>query len=473
MARRLLVILLLMQALTHLFWLSPAAHSGQLAIPWLMNNELRLFDEILEQHAPGSSWLVAVALRLTGMAPALLIRLLDTALILAFTALVHILASALARSSLAGLLAALVWAWWAPVYANVMLYFDALLAFCVLGALCLYYARSGALTTRRFFAIGLLLGAATLFKQQAWLALGLMLLWLLIREGRRGALITAVAALLLPAAQWALLLAEGAFDAYVYWNWTFNLSGLMDGAPLDGDLFRKLLLSNMLVLPFALLAWRGAGRRQVCLVLMWCASLVLLFPRFGEIHAMGHLALTAAMSGVVLARAWRGMGAWRAWDATRVTLAGLALGIGLGWLWTGAASLLHLPLGPGATLGHDEFAELAAELKARKDDGDTLFVLPETDSTPQLHPLTEMLPPGAWVKGWHWYFRAEGILERLKAEWAEEPPSWIVVFPELIINSQLGMADLLDIVAERYALATVVDELYGHGRAEIHRLAEA
>ena len=49
--------LLILQALTHLFWLSPSVHSGQMAIPWLMNNGMRLFDDILEQHAPGSSLL--------------------------------------------------------------------------------------------------------------------------------------------------------------------------------------------------------------------------------------------------------------------------------------------------------------------------------------------------------------------------------------------------------------------------------
>ncbi len=471
LARRLLVILLLMQALTHWFWLSPAAHSGQVAIPWLMNNGLRLFDDILEQHAPGSSVLAALAQRLTGLEPALLVKLLNILLLLAFTVLVYILATRLAKSALAGILAALIWAWWLPVYGNVMLYFDALLAFCVLAALCVYYARDDSPSTRQRIVMGLLMGGATLFKQHAWLALALLLLWLIARNGWRSAILYAGAALILPLAQCALLLADDVFSAYVYWNWTFNLSGLMDGVPLDGDLFRKLLLSNMLVLPFALLAWRETGRRNLPLVMMWLAGLSLLYPRFGEIHAMGHLALAAVMSGYALARVGRALDDWRAWDVTRVTLAGLALGIGLGWLWTGAASYLHLPLGPGAILGHDEFAQLAAELKARKEPGDTLFILPEADSTPQLHPLTDMLPPGAWVKGWHWYFKADGALERLKAEWAVDPPSWIVVFPDLIDFPESGMTQLLEIVRERYQQVAVVEGVYGHGPALLYRLA--
>ena len=469
LARRLLIILLIAQALTQLFWLSSSAHSGQVAIPWLMNRGLRLFDDILEQHAPGSSVLAALAQRLLGLDPALTVKLLNTVLALAFTLLIYHLARRLAGSDIAGILAALVWAWWLPVYGNVLLYFDSLLAFCVLAALCVTFANADRPPARNLVLMGLLLGAATLFKQQAWLSLALVCLWLAYSHDRRSGLIFLVAAFVLPLAQWALLLAQGSLDSYVYWNWTFNLRGLMDGAPLDGDLFRKLLISNALVLPFALLALRG-DRRQTLLLWLWLAGLSVLYPRFGEIHAMGHLALAAVMSGIVLARVGQALGSWREWDATRLALIGLIMSIGLGWLWTGAASYLQLPLGAGATLGYDEFAELAAELNMRKQPGDTLFVLPQTDSAPQLHPLTDMLPPGTWVKGWHWYFKADGVTQRLLDEWADKPPSWIVVFPELIIHPELGMDELLQIVARRYRQAAAISDVYGHGAAEIYHL---
>ncbi len=474
LARRLLILVLILQVLTHLFWLSLSVHSGQVAIPWMMNQGLRLFDDILEQHAPGSSTLAALAQRILLLDPALTVKLLNVALVVAFTALVYLLARRLANSAAAGIAAALVWAWQAPVYGNVMLYFDTLLAFCVLAALLAYYSKSDESSPRWIVIMGLLMGAATLFKQQAWLAVAIMLLWLMATEGRPSrALAFAGTALLLPLLQWAILLAQGSLSSYIYWNWTFNLSGLMDGVPLDGDLFRKLLLSNMLVIPYVLLAWRERGRRPLLLALLWLASLSVLYPRFGEVHAMGHLALAAVMSGIVINKVGSALADWRPWKVMQAALAGLAIAIGLGWLWTGAASYLHLPLGPGATLGYDEFAELAAELKARKDADDTLFILPETDSTPQLHPLTDMLPPGVWIKGWRWYFRAEGVLERLKAEWAVEPPSWIVLFPQLLPTDEPGVPDLLAIVDERYHLVADVDAVYGHGPAEIYQLDAA
>ncbi len=467
MPRPLFILLLLLQCLANLLWLSPSTHSGQVAIPWLMNRGHRLFGDIWEQHAPGSSLLAAFAQSLLPLDPALAIRLLNALLAAALTLLLYWLARRLADES-AGLLAALVFAWWAPVYGNVMLYFDTLLALCALAGLCLYFSRER-LSPGRALALGLCFGAATLFKQHAWLALAILPLWAL-RDGWRMTLLVMAGALLLPLLQWGALAAAGLWEGYLYWNWTFNLSGLMDGVPLDGDFLRKLLLGDVLVLPFVLLAWREE-RRWLLIPALWLATLSTLYPRVGEIHAMAQLPFAAVMSGLVLGRLLPALRAARAWDLPRLTLAGLALGIGIGWLWTGAAAYLPTMLGPSATLGYDEFRPLAEELKSRAEPGDTLFILPETDSTPQLHPLTGMSPPGTWVKGWRWYFRAPQVLTTLKREWDDSPPDWIAVFPDLVAAGSPGILDLLDIVANRYEIAFSHDDIFGHGRAKIYKLA--
>ena len=309
------------------------------------------------------------------------------------------------------------------------------------------------------------MGAATLFKQHAWLAVGVLGLWLLLVERRRrDALVYAGAAIALPLLQWIALLSAGLLEGYLFWNWTFNLSGAMDGVPLDGDLFRKLLLTNALVFPFIALAWRD-NRKQLILVALWLAGLTLLYPRAGENHAMAHLPLAAVMSGVVLARLPAHLGDRRLWDGARSILAGLLVAGGIGWLWTGAVSYIPTPLGPGAILAYDEFRQLASQLSERAEPDDTLFVLPETDSTPQLHPLTGLMPPGAWVKGWHWYFKPAHVLEELAASWEANPPTWIVVFPSLTAAGEPGINALLDVVAARYTRAFESAEIFDHGRA--------
>ena len=471
MPRRLLFALLILQVLTHLFWLSPAAHSGQVAIPWMMNRGKTLFGDIWEQHAPGSSVLAAAAQLLIDIDPGLLVKLLNIALVLALTALVYLLAKRLTGDDWAGALGAAVFAWWQPVYGNVMLYFESLLALCVLAALAVYFQPDERPSARRIAAVGLLMGAATLFKQHAWLAVGLMGLWMLLTDGRRPVfLVFAGAAFVLPLLQWLALLSAGVLDSYIFWNWTFNLSGAMDGVPLDGDLFRKLLLTNALVFPFTALALRRERRRQFIVVALWGVALTLLYPRAGENHAMAHLPLAAVMSGVVLATTLPQLANWRVWDTPRAILAGLLVAGGVGWLWTGAVSYIPTPLGAGAILAYDEFRELAAELREGAEDGDTLFVLPATDSSPQLHPLSGMLPPGAWVKGWDWYFKPAFVLETLVTEWKAAPPTWIVVFPYLTAAGEPGINHLLDIVEARYMLAFESAVIYGHGRAQAYRL---
>lgn len=473
MPRRLLYLLLSLQVLTHLFWLSPAAHSGQVAIPWMMNRGMTLFGDIWEQHAPGSSLLAAAAQSLIRIDPGLLVKLLNIALVLALTVLVYLLARKLAGGAWAGLLGAAVFAWWAPVYGNVLLYFETLLALCVCAALLFFLRADERPSVRQIAVVGLLMGAATLFKQHAWLAVGVLGLWLLLIERRRQyALAYAGAALSLPLLQWIALWSAGLFEGYLFWNWTFNLSGAMDGVPLDGDLFRKLLLTNALVFPFIVLAWRD-NRQQLVLVALWLTGLTLLYPRAGENHAMAHLPLAAMMSGVVLAKLPAHLGDRRLWDGARAILAGLLLAGGIGWLWTGAVSYIPTPLGPGAILAYDEFRQLASQLSERAEPQDTLFVLPETDSTPQLHPLTGLLPPGAWVKGWHWYFKPAHVLAGLKAAWETDPPTWIVVFPSLTAAGEPGINALLDIVAARYSPAFESAEIFDHGRAVVYRLNSA
>lgn len=472
--RLMLLGMVLFQALTHLVWLSPSTHSGQVAIPWMMNRGMVLFGDIWEQHAPGSSLLGALAQTIIPLEHDLLIKVLNTLLVIVITLLVNRLASKLSGRQVAGVLAALVWVWWEPVYGNVMLYFDTLLALCILAVLVIYYQREHENpTVLQVILIGLLMGLATLFKQHAWLAVAIVGFWLLIRHRHPQIWIPyGIAALLIPLIQWGVLLSQGLFDSYVFWNWGFNLSGFMDGVPLDGDFFRKLLLSNVLVFPFILVALRREHRRYGLLILMWLATLIVLYPRFGEIHGMGHLPFTSVMSGMVLAWLLPEVNTWRTWDILQQVIAGLGVAIGIGWLWTGAVSYIPTQLGAGAVLAYDEFRPLVAEIQPLIDTDDTLFVLPETDSTPQLHPMTGLMPPATWIKGWNWYFEPDFVLSTLREEWDNNPPTWVIVFPDLLASGEPGIDVLLEYVATQYTLELTVEAVFLHGDAQVYRLDE-
>ena len=244
----------------------------------------------------------------------------------------------------------------------------------------------------------------------------------------------------------------------------------MDGVPLDGDLFRKLLLTNALVFPFAIFACAASGGSSCSLDVAGRLDAALSArgrnPRHGA-PAPGRGDVGRGAGEVLPSPT---AADWRLGRAAR-RLAGLLVAGGIGWLWTGAVSYIPTPLGPGAILAYDEFRDWPPKSSERADLGDTLFVLPETDSTPQLHPLTGLPPPGLWVKGWRWYFKPARVLSTLGAQWENKPPDWIIVFPELTAAGEPGIKRLLEFVDARYERAFESAAIYDHGRALAYQLS--
>lgn len=475
------MLILVWLTLTQLFWLPLIAHSGQVAIPWMLTAGKTLYGDVLEQHAPLTTLIAAGAQLILPLSPVEVVRLLHIVLVLALTLGVYALATRLADGAeLAGALGAAVFAWWWPVYGNIAFYFNALLGLLVLLGV-LLWPREGLPSLRRMFVIGALLGLATLAKQHAWAAVALYGLWLMTRTPDLRLWVAYGLGALLPTLSLVSVIAlQGHFDAYLYWNWTFNLSGIMEGVPLSGDLFRKLVLTHLFVPAFVFIVLRDRRRRWLggLVLLMWTATALLLYPRFGIIQATALLPFVGVMSGVVLEGVWRDRPAGRrAWNwRTAPTMEVVLLGVGLaalaGWLWTGAAMFVPSPLGLGVTLSEVEFREVAAELQERAEPDDSLFILIEADSTPQIHSMTGLLPPGTWIKGWRWYFEAPGVVEGLLNEWASAPPDWVVVFPDLIASGSPGVLPLLDFVEAHYVRVTTVEAVPLHGDALIYAYSD-
>ncbi|MBZ0294854.1 MAG: hypothetical protein K8L99_19995 [Anaerolineae bacterium] len=472
--RAIIVALLVIQVITHLAWLPISAHSGQVAIPWMMNHGLALFDTLIEQHAPGSSLVGAVIQRMLPLEPVAAIQLANLVMVLAVTVLVYWLARRLA-SPLAGIAAALVWFWWEPVYGNVLLYFDTLLGL-VLLLVAVIWLWPGERSWPRLLLMGLLLGAGTILKQHAWGAVLLVGLWLAVFYLRPRQLTAwVIGVLIAPVLLVAAMIAQDTLAAYLYWNWGFNLSGLMVNDPLSGDFLRKLLFTNALVPVFIglprievsgiPLVSRERGVKWLILALYLGGSMTLI-PRPGEIHAMGQLPLLAVMSGVALAALIAYLRRVPVDAVGRAVVAGLLVFVALAWAWTGAAAYARTFVGIPA---YDEFRPISDDLQARSQPGDTLFVLPETDSTPQLHPLSELLPPSTWIKGWFWYLAVPDVVENLLDEWAEKPPTYIVYFPDLIAEGEPDINPLVDFMRTHYELVARFEHITFHGPAAVYQ----
>lgn len=469
-----LAFLLSWQVFAHGFWLPISTHSGQTTIPWLMNQGRVLFGDVLEQHAPGSSLMAALAQRiLPDVGLDNIVRGLDVLLVLSLSVLI-------ARSSLklggrtAAAWALGFWVLWLPVFGNVMFYFNTLLALAALAAYILGRGRWTTMSLPRAFGVGLLMGLATLFKQQAWLGIVLLgMVWAWQSASWRSLIAYSFGSLVVPILIVIVVTAQGNLDAYLYWNWTFNLSGEMSGVFPSVDFARKLGLASILLLPFILRTLQPNTEHhadRMTLLALLFSGLALIFPRAGEIQVTSGLPFLAIASGVALAESLPKLRLRPLAHMDTLPL-GLLGGLLLLSVWSGLVAYVPSPLGIGATLGYDEFWPIVEALQPLQQPNDTLFVLPQADSTPQIHPMTNLLPPGTWIKGWTWYLERTGMAEQLLAEWESHPPTFVVVFPDLFAGSRPGIDPLLTFVEEGYDETARV-EVYLHGQAIIYKRRE-
>jgi hypothetical protein len=476
---------LLIQAAVHIFLLRPSAQVIPVSVPWMMNHSMTLFDEILDQHAPGVPVIAAVAQRLLPFDALESARILNLLLVLFTSVLVYALAKRL-HSAWAGAAAVLCWALWEPVYNNVLFYFDSLLgALIVAGVVAWFVTASNARWWLAPLLTGLLLGAGALAKQHGWAAIVLFGMWLLVTRPRarapwRDLAVFAASALMFSLLAVGVIAAQGNLETYIYWNWTYNFSGLMPSVAPKATLVFKLLLAGILAPAFAWMAFRTPGRRRdwLLVVVLAFAGATTLFPRAQELHAMGLLPMLTAMSGVVIAAALeqfhhQSLSAWfrQARLSERVVM-GVALIVLVGWLRIGVIPYIPSELGFGSTPAYHEFDPLVERLRTEARPGDTLFILLETDSTTQIHVRSDMPPPGTWVVGWRWYLQALDIVDLLLEEWDETPPDYVVVFPQMIEGARPDIDPLVNFVHAHYETLATIERISFHGPATIYRIAE-
>lgn len=476
-----LALALIAQTVLHLFWLSIPTTGGQVSVPWLMSQGMTLFGDVIENRAPLTLVGMALVHRVSPWAPIDNVRLVNWLLVLLITILVYTLARRIsAGDGLATVVAVIFWVAWEPVYANLTFYFDTVLGFFILAAILagLDWPRRGWLGA---LMAGLLLGAGVLTKQHGWAAVGMFGLWLLVfRRGESGfvreLLAYCIGALALPVLSVLIFALQGNLKEYIYFTYTYNLSGYITPSPTDGNFLRKLLLTNALAPTYLLLMWR-AGRQQVLVGMMYVAALAPLVPHLGEIHAATHLPLLAVMTGWVIAELIRPLRRyapgrwWRDITPSDATLLGVGLVLLIAWGLTTIAPLFHAPLGRAKMPGYHEFTELAQVVNALKEEGDTLEVLPKLAGSSNLFEMTGMRSPGLWAYSDASFYFVPGLADRILADWSQMPPRIVIYFPQLQ-SRYVGRAidPLVDFVLQGdYEQVARVDDVMFNGDALVYR----
>lgn len=471
------------QVITHWFWLTIATQVGLITIPYLMNEGGVLYVDVLEHRAPALAYVVAFFQRALPMDEVQLLRGLNLLLVLLISLMVYALSYVLSNQNkgVAGLSAVVFWALWEPAYGNILFYFDSVLGLMILLAVFLWVMLNQRLPLVGVALLsGLALGSGTLVKQHGWAAVVLFGLWVLIwgAANRRRWLVVmgySVGVLILPLMMVGYYASIGHLDAYIYWTYTFNLSGSVPPLPPTSAYVYKMLLTHIFLPVGALLAWREYrdNKMWLLLIMMWLAGSVTLLPKFGEIHTMTQLPILAVLSGMVIAILWRDVQfKWNVhgWlqnaSLSTVGLVGVLAFVLVGWLW--AVMISYVPVAGirAGVIAHDEFVPLADRLNELKADGDTLFVLPALDGNPQLHLMTGMLPPSTWTTTHECMLCAPNLTEQLLAEWDASPPTYIVYFPDLV-NPLQALDPVLAFMEERYEPLETFGDVLFNGEAII------
>lgn len=474
------------QACAHLLWLSISTDSGQIAVPWMMSRGMVLFDTLIEHRGPLRFFVVVAAARLSPFDLIATAKLLNLALVLSTTVFVYLVAARLGRDNrrVAGYGAAITWLLWEPVYGNVLFYFDAMLGWTVICALTAWlFLEDRRPTWLAPVSAGVLMGVATVCKQHGVLALVVFGIWMIAAHPRgrprrwQDVLLYAAAALVIPVASCGYFWSQGTLGGYVHWIWSFNLTGDRPWIErLDGSFLRKLLFSCALVPPFVLAArQQPSGSRWWLIASMALALLLTILPSPGELHVMAALPCLAVMSGLTLGlvapsgdlRVWRARA--RVLDPRDAVMMGLLILVLVGWGVTCLAPYMPGQLPRGRAPAYDELGTLADRIRLYVKADDTLYVVPELESTAQLHVMTGLLPPRTWAYGNRWLLQSPGMVERLLREWRETPPEVVAYFPRLAAEQGAAITPLVDFVRARYEQVDRVDEVLFAGDAIVYR----
>ena len=134
--------------------------------------------------------------------------------------------------------------------------------------------------------------------------------------------------------------------------------------------------------------------------------------------------MLACLSSLVVATAWR------AYAGERTFIAGTAVSFALLCAVATAPFYAQLRAGePPPAAEYSELVPLAEQVMQHVAPGDTLYVYPDDEGLSNLYYLTGTLPPKPWIFTYPWYMMdwvRGGIMSHLR----EQPPDWIVYFPE-------------------------------------------
>jgi len=435
-----LAVLIVFQAWAYYCRLPLSLGPRMILQPWLLQNGLVLYENIGDQHIILPP-LLLVPLRLLVPDGLQLARLVLVALISVIT-LLTFLAGKRTAGWLGGLLAALFFVAWSPVFTFGKLWYETFLAPLYLLLLILYDPLASRHSARRLLCLGFIGGGAMVTKQHAVVVFAAFLFWNaftgwyihrskreILREAGLMVLGAALPFLAFFAYQYAQ---EGTLRSLWYWTVTYNLTSDYDTLAAQSPTAAQiqLIASSFLLVPAAVvyLIDRKRQNNTIWLSLGW--GLVLLvtssltaYPRFGMFHLQATLPVLAWLSVVPLAVVLRPRNPGRSFA--------IGMTVTLVAFWLVIAALAYQPVAKAGQARkiweYSDLVPLAAEVREQIGPQDCIYIFPNDEATANLYYLTGCMPR-FWVFSYPWYL-VDPVEQRILTEMEEDPPPWVVTFP--------------------------------------------
>ncbi len=434
--------------------------------PWMMLRGRLLYRDIGDEHAP-LMYLILALLRQFTQNGLLLAQYVLVSLLTINVLLVFWVGKSLGGNT-AGVLSALFFGLWSPLFGYGKLWHETFLAPLYLLLVIQYPSWPGnSRAFRDFFVSGLLVGIALLIKQHALAVLIGVLCWEWIAGRwfslppsetiRRSAVLLVGAMIPVSLFVGYYLSIGGRLNDLIFWTVTFNFINdyfyLAQKFP-EIHQIRLLAPAYLLVLPTILSVKcdnDGHVKSKIGLAgILLVASSATIFPRFEPFHLQASLPILSVISGYGLARLLRR-------PERSVGREGHVLGIGVACsllgLWSVWGGMVYYRAfrseEPRRIWEYSDLIPLKDLLRERLGENECIYILPDDEGVANLYYLMGCVPPGLWVPTSYPWFSLDLIRQRVLQDLANTPPKWVVYFPgrwEIERHSP----DIIAFVRDRY-----------------------
>lgn len=454
-----------------------STHDINVAIPYLLANGMRLYEEVTSFHPPLISWFMA---QLYAINPDVLfnVRLLNILLVVGTGSCVGWTARRV-KGNTAGIVSFVFFMLWSINYNTIHFYLDA-----IIGALAGLIALIATFRQTRLtlILIGICGGVAGLLKQSGLGVLVAPVVWLILfgfSEGHRLRRLLSAGwvlgtALIVYGSQYLIYLANGVAGEASFFlfnpgsaNWLGSLTQFFDGVAL-----RSVSLTLIFV-PAYLLTWlRDPTQRSIggLLWLLGGATALLNIPVPGYYHMMALLPIIAIMTGFAV-HALLGeqpqskddlssnlRDRLKTLPSSTLITSGMILGVIFAMLITALTPMFIVFSGRVDVLGWDELQPISAWLRENTLPEERILVLPAYDTNGNVYPQAQRLPP-YYMKTWFYHARFPANADRLSAAVIAKPPEVIVWFVDFYASVEQYFPTLTAFMDTNYSQVAQLEDL--------------